>query len=41
MWKSGSPPRKIEAEANWFRALPAGLKRFTPQLIQVGKNRTR
>ena len=37
VWKSGSPPRKIEAEANWFRALPAGLKRFTPQLIQVGK----
>ena len=28
---------EIEAEANWFRALPAGLKRFTPQLIQVGK----
>ncbi|AGH37710.1 EcbG [Bibersteinia trehalosi USDA-ARS-USMARC-192] len=37
VWKSGSPPRKIEAEANWFTQLPTGLKRFTPQLIQSGK----
>lgn len=36
VWKSGTPPRKIEAEANWFTNLPAGLKRFTPQLIQSG-----
>lgn len=38
VWKSGTPPRKIEAEANWFKQLPAELKRFTPQLIQSGKN---
>lgn len=37
VWKSGTPPRKIEAEANWFQQLPAALKRFTPQLIQSGK----
>ena len=37
VWKSGTPPRKIEAEANWFQQLPAELKRFTPQLIQSGK----
>ena len=37
VWKSGSPPRKIEAEGNWFEQLPIGLKRFTPQLIQVSK----
>lgn len=36
VWKSGSPARKIEAEANWFSQLPASLKRFTPQLIQSG-----
>lgn len=36
VWKSGTPPRKIEAEANWFVNLPAQLKRFTPQLIQSG-----
>ena len=23
VWKSGTPPRKIEAEANWFQQLPA------------------
>lgn len=37
VWKSGTPPRKIEAEANWFTQLPVELKRFTPQLIQAGK----
>lgn len=36
VWKSGSPARKIEAEANWFLNLPPSLKRFTPQLIQSG-----
>lgn len=36
VWKSGTPPRKIEAEANWFAKIPVGLKRFTPQLIQSG-----
>lgn len=37
VWKSGTPARKIEAEANWFAQLPAELKRFTPQLIQAGR----
>lgn len=37
VWKSGTPARKIEAEANWFAELPVALKRFTPQLIQSGK----
>lgn len=36
VWKSGTPARKIEAEANWFQQLPASLKRFTPQFIQAG-----
>lgn len=36
VWKSGSPAKKIEAEANWFAQLPPILKRFTPQLIQTG-----
>lgn len=36
VWKSGTPAIKIKAEANWFASLPPKLKRFTPQLIQVG-----
>lgn len=36
VWKSGSPAIKIKAEANWFNNLPVQLKRFTPQLIQLG-----
>lgn len=32
----GTPARKIEAETNWFKQLPAQLKRFTPQLISSG-----
>ncbi len=36
VWKSGTPARKIEAEINWFKQLPAQLKRFTPQLISSG-----
>lgn len=36
VWKSGSPSKKIEAEANWFVNIPVHLKRFTPQLIQQG-----
>ncbi|HHE3575765.1 phosphotransferase [Pasteurella multocida] len=38
VWKSGTPPKKIEAEANWFQNLPVNLKRFAPQLIQSGLN---
>ncbi|MFV2030307.1 hypothetical protein [Neisseria sp. S1] len=37
VWKSGILPKKIEAEAKWFNALPSSLKRFTPQLIQFGQ----
>lgn len=36
VWKSGTPSRKIEAEANWLLNLPPTLKRFIPQLIQSG-----
>lgn len=36
VWKSGTPHKKIEAEANWFTNLPANLKRFIPQFIQQG-----
>ncbi len=34
--KSGNPAKKIIAEAEWFARLPSKLKRFTPQLIEVG-----
>lgn len=37
VWKSGSPPQKIEAEVNWFFNLPKELKRFIPQLLSHGK----
>lgn len=37
VWKSGTPPIKIVAEANWFANLPVQLKRFIPQLINSGK----
>lgn len=36
VWKSGTPHLKITAEAQWFRNLPVQLKRYTPQLIDVG-----
>lgn len=36
VWKSGTLPKKIEAEANWFANLPVSLKRFAPQFIQQG-----
>ncbi|PCC44090.1 hypothetical protein [Brevibacterium aurantiacum] len=31
--KSGSPSRKIRAEANWFNALPGDLRVYAPQLL--------
>lgn len=31
--KTGYPPKKIEAEALWFKNIPTKLKVFTPQLI--------
>tara|TARA_R110002020_G_scaffold177766_3_gene370511 strand:+ start:2687 stop:4255 length:1569 start_codon:yes stop_codon:yes gene_type:complete len=39
VWKTGNPSIKIEAEAAWFLAIPSSLRRFTPQMIQVGKNK--
>ncbi|WP_218314758.1 hypothetical protein [Halomonas sp. 18071143] len=33
--KTGSPPVKIQAEAEWYRSLPSHLKKFTPQLLQA------
>jgi molybdopterin-guanine dinucleotide biosynthesis protein A len=36
VWKSGSPTHKIKAEANWYKSLPAELKKYTPQLIDSG-----
>lgn len=33
--KTGSPPTKIKAEAEWYRNLPSELKKFTPQLLNV------
>lgn len=41
VWKSGTPEKKIEAEANWFSQLPSSLKKYTPQLIQVGRDEGR
>lgn len=34
--KSGSPSRKIQAEANWIKSLPVRLKRYVPQIIEEG-----
>lgn len=34
--KSGEPQIKIKAEANWFNAIPAAIKKFTPLLIDAG-----
>lgn len=36
--KTGLPIRKIEAEANWYEKLPSGIKRYTAQLIDFGKD---
>ncbi len=36
VWKSGSPFKKISAEAFWFKSLPPSLRRYTPQLIDEG-----
>lgn len=40
VWKTGSPSIKIEAEAAWFLTIPPSLRRFTPQIIQVGKTKS-
>lgn len=34
--KTGTPPQKIEAEANWFRRMPPRMKKYLPQLIAYG-----
>lgn len=36
VWKSGTPTEKIKAEANWYKSIPAALKKYTPQLIDDG-----
>lgn len=36
VWKSGTPAKKIVAEAEWFTNIPAKLRRYTPQLIDTG-----
>lgn len=35
--KTGTPTRKIRAEANWFTRLPPNLRIFAPQLIDHGE----
>lgn len=34
--KTGTPPQKIEAEANWFQQVPRQIKKYIPQLISHG-----
>jgi Phosphotransferase enzyme family len=34
--KTGSQPRKLEAEARWFEALPPRLRVYVPQLLDRG-----
>lgn len=36
VYKTGSPSKKIKAEANWFSSLPVSLKKHAPQLIDKG-----
>jgi hypothetical protein len=38
VYKTGEPEVKIMAEGHWFHNLPFYLKRFTPQLINYGKD---
>ncbi|MDD2056363.1 hypothetical protein N5D52_09975 [Pseudomonas sp. GD03860] len=38
VWKSGTAHKKILAESEWFKKLPIGLRRYTPQLIDSGLN---
>ena len=39
VWKTGRPSIKIEAEASWFTNLPPQLRRFIPQIIQIGETK--
>ncbi|HBH9166347.1 TPA: hypothetical protein KYC05_004998, partial [Escherichia coli] len=36
VWKSSKNNKKILAETNWYKKIPALLKSFTPQLIEDG-----
>ena len=33
LWKTGTPEKKIRAEAYWFERLPQSLKRYIPQFL--------
>lgn len=33
LWKTGTPEKKIRAEAHWFERLPQPLKRYIPQFL--------
>ena len=34
--KTGTPPEKIEAEADWYRGVPEHIKKYAPRLISQG-----
>lgn len=36
VWKSGENVKKIQAEYEWFKKIPASLKNYIPQLIDGG-----
>ena len=36
VYKTGSSPSKIIAEAHWFENIPLEIKKFTPALLEVG-----
>ncbi|VVO11948.1 hypothetical protein [Pseudomonas fluorescens] len=38
VYKTGHPNKKIEAEAQWFLNIPPRIKKYTPQLIDMGKD---
>lgn len=37
IWKSGTNPTKIEAEARWFEALPPAMRVYTPAYLGMRK----
>jgi hypothetical protein len=38
VYKTGFPSKKIEAEGFWIKNIPAAIKKYTPNLIDLGKN---
>ncbi|ENU15170.1 hypothetical protein QUG64_12310 [Acinetobacter lwoffii] len=38
LYKSGNPSIKIIAEAHWLSDIPSRLKKYTPQIIESGRN---